>query len=667
MHAPCPASAPRARYRHRTYPLAVLAPLLVLAAADLREAEAQQPQYIPSVGGEWSPLYDWSPQLNCAGTCTEKSDISAAAVLPLGLHRGRILFWRESCANCATVNRTTETFLFDPDDPDDLIKIAHPLLDTDLFCAGFSWERDGSLLVTGGNPTTTTGQARWTYYFYPALLEEIKIDEGSGLRSVSGDAAWERIGDANDSRYYPSVVPLNRRAFGSPAFAGSGHLVLGGVPAPRAPAACGTIEDHGNIGVPRWQHIGPQATAWDGRVMYPAGGTPPLPPFDVAYDRTDINGQPAPANLDANPVPRLETYPRAFQLGDLGQNTQGQVFVANDMPAFSNALIGSSPITPYGAAWVVKPTYSGQAQWELQEARTGHERFYGTAGLWHMTSQNFLNRIVVFGGAENVPPGTPANPNWTVVPSVEEFVFSGSSVAPGNWTAKTNGLQASRIMANLVILPTGQALILGGGSSASPCEAGPGDPVYSPEIYDIGNPSGTGAFTTQMNSPTGVLVPRLYHSMAALLQDGRVLVAGGEYDPGISPNPPPYPHSEKNGQVFSPPYLFQGSRPTIVTALSDANFSTSTTPQTMSVTVNHTQPIDRIVLLRPGTITHAFDIDQRYIELTFTPPPASGRHSVSVTLPTEDLGPPGWYMMFAVQNDGQGHRVPSIAWWIHIT
>ena len=513
------------------------------------------------------------------------------------------------------------------------------------------------------------------HHFYPTLLGTIVTNISNGVPSVSGPDAWMRAGDLAitespqglPGRYYPSVCPLNRRPLaGTPMFGGGGHLVLGGSPNPADPGSPGEnctdpgFHSHWNQGTSVWQHFDPTQTAWDPRLMYPAGQLPPSGAIPVAYDRRDLNGT-LVTNLTANPIQALETYPRAFQLADRGAGTEQHIFVAYDVPAFANQWILYNPL---GAAWVVKPAFGTQG-WELQEAPSGFERFYGNALLFHTLLAK--NRIVVIGGAKNIStaPNPEDAPVWAMVQEVQEYIipFNGTT-ASGSWQFKSNG--PSRANANAVILPTGQVLLLGGGAGVNACDAGPHSPAYAPVLYDIGGLPNTAGSTVAVMNPSNVNsqgqpVPRLYHSMATLLEDGRVLHAAGETYPS------PFGNSGETGEVFSPPYLFQGPRPTIASAPSEATFNIAGGSNSIGVTINHSHPIDRIVLLRPAAVTHSFDIDQRYIELAFTiQSGSSGTHRSSVTLPTEDLGPPGWYMMFAVQNGPQG-RVPSVAWWIHIT
>ena len=154
--------------------------------------------------------------------------------------------------------------------------------------------------------------------------------------------------------------------------------------------------------------------------------------------------------------------------------------------------------------------------------------------------------------------------------------------------------------------------------------------------------------TEQWTTLASNQVPRYYHSTAALLPDGRVLVGGGWGGAGGSLD------RQHNYEIFSPPYLFKGARPTITSAPGSAGYGTQftvATPDAASIT--------KAVLIPPAAVTHNFDENGRYVPLAFTqtagglqvPAPANG-----------NMAPPGPYMLFLVNSNG----VPSVAKWINI-
>ena len=65
-------------------------------------------------------------------------------------------------------------------------------------------------------------------------------------------------------------------------------------------------------------------------------------------------------------------------------------------------------------------------------------------------------------------------------------------------------------------------------------------------------------------------------------------------------------------------------------------------------------------LVRPGATTHSTDNEQRLLDLAFA---VESGGQVSVVLPADPaLAPPGWYVLFAVDDDG----VPSRAVWLRL-
>jgi hypothetical protein len=145
-------------------------------------------------------------------------------------------------------------------------------------------------------------------------------------------------------------------------------------------------------------------------------------------------------------------------------------------------------------------------------------------------------------------------------------------------------------------------------------------------------------------------VMRVYHSVSLLLPDGKVLHgASGDAMAGTIPVPP-----ERSHEIFSPPYLFKGARPSISSAPSSVGYG-----QTFSVGTPNAAQIEDARWIRLGSVTHAFDMSQRANTLSFTRT-ATG---VEITAPANpNLAPPGHYLLFLLNRNGvpSGGRVVKV-------
>jgi hypothetical protein len=231
--------------------------------------------------------------------------------------------------------------------------------------------------------------------------------------------------------------------------------------------------------------------------------------------------------------------------------------------------------------------------------------------------------------------GTSSDGNTPVRPSSPNaYVIDMNGPSPA-WR-KVGSMAYPRAFLNLTTLPNGNVLATGGESTADGTILA--NAVKAAESW---SPA-----TEQWTTLASEQIARFYHSVALLLPDGRVLAGGGGND-GAVPNSPSY-------EIFSPPYLFQGPRPTITSAPSTIGYGEAFTVETPD-----TARVTSAVLMAPAAVTHSFDENARRVPLTIS----FGSRSIQLQSPPNgNVAPPGYYMLFLIDSTG----VPSVASWIRL-
>ncbi len=278
-------------------------------------------------------------------------------------------------------------------------------------------------------------------------------------------------------------------------------------------------------------------------------------------------------------------------------------------------------VAPNGQVFNAGPD---QTTWYLNTSGTGA---WTTVGNFNYNGTRDYGSAVIFDGKVLIAGGDGSD-NSAATNTAEIIDLNASSPA---WQF-TSSMANPRRQANLTLLPDGKVLVTGGSLGYGFDNAL--YPVYPAEMWD----PATGTWSTMASITTY----RGYHSTALLLPDGRVLSAGGE-ETGAS------------AEIYSPPYLFNGTRPSITSAPSSVKYG-----QAFFVATPNAASIGQVTWIRLGSVTHSFNQNQRLNHLQFAQ--ASG--GLNITAPASgNLAPPGHYMLFLVNSNG----VPSVASIIQIT
>lgn len=269
-------------------------------------------------------------------------------------------------------------------------------------------------------------------------------------------------------------------------------------------------------------------------------------------------------------------------------------------------------------AWISGPSH-----------RYGNNRDYGSAVMYE------TGKVLYVGGGGNAGWRQALEDPKTNTPTATAETIDLNATSP-SWQF-TGSMANPRRHMNATVLPDGQVLATGGTRGGGKLvDFSDANAVHAAELW---NPA-TGQWTTLASNS----ITRVYHSVSLLLPDGTVLHgSSGDAMDGTAVVPP-----QRNHEIFSPPYLFKGARPTITSVPAEVGYG-----QTFSVATPNAAQVTGVRWIRLGSVTHAFDASARANSLSFE---VSGGN-VQVTAPSSSrLAPPGHYLLFILNRNG----VPSV-------
>ncbi|KAM3350981.1 hypothetical protein ACQJBY_023167 [Aegilops geniculata] len=224
-------------------------------------------------------------------------------------------------------------------------------------------------------------------------------------------------------------------------------------------------------------------------------------------------------------------------------------------------------------------------------------------------------------------------------------------------------MPVGRVMGDMLILPTGDLLLLNGAAQGCSGWVFAREPVLTPLLYSPRKRRGA-----RFRALAASNIPRMYHSSSAVLPDATVLVAGGNTNSAYNFSGVDFP-TEVRVERYTPPYLapeLVATRPEIDLASVPANgvkYGDKLTLRFTSRGPAVTEADMKVTMYAPPFTTHGFSQNQRLLVLQVAAfKPEGNKYKITAQTPSKPtLAPPGYYLVFVMVKG-----VPSKAAWVKI-
>ncbi|KAH8690537.1 glyoxal oxidase N-terminus-domain-containing protein [Talaromyces proteolyticus] len=256
-------------------------------------------------------------------------------------------------------------------------------------------------------------------------------------------------------------------------------------------------------------------------------------------------------------------------------------------------------------------------------------------------NKDWVPEVMICGGGEYDDPESPADPTCGRIQPLS---------ADPVWEIER--MLEERIMVEGVLIPDGKVVWLNGARQGAQGFGTAKKPCFDALLYDPDQPRGS-RWTIAGTSK----IPRMYHSVALLLLDGTIMVAGSNpvEQPLLESDPSElataYP-TEFRVEIFTPPYLSGDRalrRPQDIW-ISQKNLTANGSHFIVGFTGTESAQSLKIALYHGGFVTHSLHMSQRLLFLDFDKFfPGSKYQVVNVTMPpSSSIAPPGPYVVYVV-------------------